>query len=113
MLAALWLGRLEKELTRQLPTAPPARQLAGRAGVVTIPALPPAGTPDPLVQLGRRPVGRRAEPVPTGLHTQPRHAVPAFAVGLADREEWTLPTRIHGHAPINPQFTATRHGNRV
>lgn len=113
MLAALWLGRLETDLARQPAAVPRAPQLTGRRDAVNVRALASPGTPDPLVQLQRRPLERRPEPVPTGRHAEPRHAAPAFAVGLADRDEWTLPTRIHGHSPINPQFKATRHVNRV
>ncbi|WP_082959625.1 hypothetical protein [Mycobacterium sp. E2462] len=113
MLAALWLGRLERELARQPVATPPARELTGGPDAANMRALASPGAPDPLVRLHRHPAERRPEPVPTGRQTAPRHAVPAFAVGLADRDEWTLPTRIHGHSHGNPQFRATRHVNRV
>lgn len=113
MLAALGLGRLESEL------APRARAVAGvdevfeRADGVDMHTLAAEGMPEALEYLHRREHAQLPGSRPNGRGGGPRHAAPSFAVSFVDRDEMTLPTRIHGHSHVNPQFRAPRHANPV
>ncbi|MEE3752277.1 MULTISPECIES: hypothetical protein [Mycobacterium] len=113
MLAALGLGRLEFELTHDALAVADVDEFLERAGDVDMRTLACEGMPEALEYLHRREARQLSGPVLTGRTDGPRHAAPSFAVGFVDRDEMTLPTRIHGHSHVNPQFRAPRHANRV
>lgn len=113
MLAALGLGRLESELTHDPRVVADVGDFLERAGGVDMRTLASEGMPEALEYLHRREAGQLPGPVLTGRDGGPRHAAPSFAIGFVDRDEMTLPTRIHGHSHVNPQFRAPRHANRV
>lgn len=113
MLAALGLGRLESELTRDAMVVTDVNEFLELAGGVDMRTLASEGMPEALEYLHRREARQLPGPVLTGRNDGPRHGAPSFAVGFVDRDEMTLPTRIHGHSHVNPQFRAPRHANRV
>lgn len=113
MLAALGLGRLESELAPDRMAVADADEFLERAGSTDMHTLASEGMPEALEYLHRREVAQLSDPARTGRNGGPRHAAPSFAVGFVDRDEMTLPTRIHGHSHVNPQFRAPRHANRV
>ncbi len=113
MLAALGLGRLEKELAHDSVTTTDVDAFLEQAEPVDVHTLAREGMPEALEYLHRRQAQRLSDGTPTGSKRGPRHAAPSFAIGFADCDENTLPTRIHTHPHANPQFRATRHVNRV
>ncbi|WP_242662891.1 hypothetical protein [Mycobacterium mantenii] len=113
MLAALGLGRLESELAPDALAVADVDEFLERAGGVDMHTLASEGMPEALEYLHRREIQQLAEAPANGRSGGPRHAAPSFAIGFVDRDELTLPTRIHGHSHVNPQFKAPRHANRV
>jgi hypothetical protein len=113
MLAALGLGKLESELTPAPCPVADAGELLERADAVDMHTLASEGMPEALEYLHRRELAQLPEGPANGRVGGPRHAAPSFAVRFVDRDEMTLPTRIHGHSHVNPQFRAPRHANRV
>lgn len=113
MLAALGLGRLESELAPSPLAVADVDEFLERAGGVDMHTLACEGMPEALEYLHRREARQLSEAPPDGRGGGPRHAAPSFVVGFVDRDEMTLPTRIHGHSHVNPQFKAPRHANRV
>ncbi|WP_406813787.1 hypothetical protein [Mycobacterium sp. M23085] len=113
MLAALGLGRLESELAPDALAAADVGEFLELAGGVDVHTLASEGMPEALEYLHRRELAQLAQAAANGQGSGPRHAAPSFAVGFVDRDEMTLPTRIRGHSPVNPQFRAPRHANRV
>lgn len=113
MLAALGLGRLESELTHDRMAVVDVDEFLEGAGGVDMRTLASEGMPEALEYLHRREAQQLSVPVLNGRDGGPRHAAPSFAVGFIDRDELTLPTRIHGHPHVNPQFRAPRHTYRV
>ncbi|WP_242660210.1 hypothetical protein [Mycobacterium mantenii] len=113
MLAALGLGRLESELAPDALAVADVDEFLERAGGVDMHTLASEGMPEALEYLHRREIQQLAEAPANGRGGGPRHAAPSFAIGFVDRDELTLPTRIHGHSHVNPQFKAPRHANRV
>jgi hypothetical protein len=113
MLAALGLGRLESELAPCTLAVADVDDFLERAGGVDMHTLASEGMPEALEYLHRRELAQLAEAPANGRGGGPRHAAPSFAVSFVDRDEMTLPTRIHGHSHVNPQFRAPRHANRV
>jgi hypothetical protein len=110
MLAALGLGRLEKELVHGSVTTVDVAEFLERAAAVDVHTLAREGMPEALEHLQRRQLERVSDTALAARRAMPRHAMPLFATDLA---EMTLPTRIHSHSQINPQFRATQHVNRV
>ncbi|OBJ66891.1 hypothetical protein A5653_15370 [Mycobacterium colombiense] len=113
MLAALGLGRLESELAPGALAVADVDEFLERAGGVDMHTLASEGMPEALEYLHRRELAQLSEAAADGRGGGPRHAAPSFAVSFVDRNEMTLPTRIHGHSHVNPQFRAPRHANRV
>jgi hypothetical protein len=113
MLAALGLGRLENELTRGPVAVTAVDELRERAGGVDMRTLASEGMPEALEYLHRRQAQQLSDASLTGRNGAPRHAAPALPLGFTDRDEMTLPTRIHSHSLVNPQFRAPRYVNRV
>ncbi len=113
MLAALGLGRLESELIHDRMAVVDVDELLESAGGVDMRTLASEGMPEALEYLHRREAQQLSAPALNGRDGGPRHAAPSFAVGFIDRDELTLPTRIHGHPHVNPQFRAPRHAYRV
>ncbi len=113
MLAALGLGRLERGLARDDVAMLAVTELFAHAEVVDVHTLAREGMPEALEYLHRREAQELSVAALAGLTTRPRHAAPSFAASFVDPAELTLPTRIHPHARINPQFKATRPVNRV
>lgn len=113
MLAALGLGRLESELAPRALVVADVDEFLERAGGVDMHTLASEGMPEALEYLHRRELAQLSEAPANGRTGGPRHAAPSFAVSFDDRDEMTLPTRIHGHPHVNPQFRAPRHANRV
>lgn len=110
MLAALALGRLEKELARDSVNTVDVAEFLARADVIDVQTLAREGMPEALEYLYRHQLAQVSDSARAARHALGRHVVPSFATDLA---EMTLPTRIHSHSHINPQFRATRHVNRV
>jgi hypothetical protein len=112
MLVALGLGRLESDLTPRARAVADVDKLLERADGVDMHTLAAEGMPEAVEYLHRRELAQL--PGTTGNRSAgPRHAAPSFAVSYVDRDELTLPTRIHGHSHVNPQFRAPRHANPV
>lgn len=112
MLAALGLGRLESELAPGASAVTDVDEFLERAGGVDMHTLASEGMPEALEYLHRRELAQLSES-PANGRGGPRHAAPTFSVSFVDRDEMTLPTRIHGQSHVNPQFRAPRHANRV
>lgn len=113
MLAALGLGWLESELTPGARAAADVDEFFEGAGGVDMHTLASEGMPEALEYLHRRELAQLAEAPANQRSGGPRHAAPSFAVSFVDRDEMTLPTRIHAHSHVNPQFRAPRHANPV
>ncbi|HTX94743.1 MAG TPA: hypothetical protein VME67_07770 [Mycobacterium sp.] len=113
MLAALSLGRLEKEFAQKSVTANRVDEFLEYAGVVDVRLLAREGMPEALEYFHRRQAWRLSDSALGRLEAGPHHALPPFALDLTGRGEMTLPTRIHTHSRINPQFKATRHVDPV
>jgi hypothetical protein len=113
MLAALGLGRLESELTPGTCAVADADEFPEGADGVDMHTLASEGMPEALEYLHRRELAQLPEAPANGRSGGPRHAAPSFAVSFVDRGEMTLPTRIHGHSHVDPQFRAPRHANPV
>jgi hypothetical protein len=114
MLAALGLGRLEKELARTSVTTADVDEFLEQAQAVDMRTLAREGITEALEYLHQREAQQLAEsPQPRAL-TGRHHAESMFAIGVTDPGTGRLlPTRIHAHSRANPQFGATRHVNRV
>ncbi len=113
MLAAHGLGRLEKDLAHDAVTATAVDEFLEQADAVDVHTLAREGMPEALEDLHRRQAQRLSDSPPSGSNAGPRHAAPSFGADFAEFDEVTLPTRIHAHSRINPQFKATRHVDRV
>jgi hypothetical protein len=112
MLAALGLGRLESDLAPRARAVADVDKFFERADGVDMHTLAAEGMPEAVEYLHRRELAQLPG-APGNGSAGPRHAAPSFAVSYVDRDELTLPTRIHGHSHVNPQFRAPRHANPV
>lgn len=113
MLAALGLGRLERELSPDAFTTTEVDELLEEADAVDMHTLAREGIPEALEYLHWRQAQRLSEAPPSGSHSGPRHAAPPFAAEFPDLGEVVLPTRTHAHSRGNSEFRAPRHANRV
>jgi hypothetical protein len=113
MLAALGLGRLEKELAHDSVTSTDVDEFLEHAEAVDVHTLAREGMPEALEYLHRRQAQRLADSPPPSSHTGRHRAEPLFATDLNGQDTAALPTRIHTHSRVNPQFSAPRHVNRV
>jgi len=113
MLATLGLGRLERELSSNIVTAKDVAEFLEQAEAVDVHTLAREGMPEALDYLHRRQAQRLAESPPHGSPPGPPRAEVFFAADHADPGMSGLPTRIHAHSRINPQFRETPDVNRV
>jgi hypothetical protein len=113
MLAALGLGRLEKALAHDTVTSIDVAEFLQHAEASDVRMLARKGMPEALESLHRRQAQRLAELPPAGSRGGAHHADQFFATELIGLGEAGLPTRVSTHSRPNPQFTATRHVNRV
>ncbi|MEB4207530.1 hypothetical protein [Mycobacterium sp. 94-17] len=113
MLAALGLGRLESELIPGACVVADVDEFLERAGGVDMHTLASEGMPEALEYLHRRELAQLPEGTAGGRGGGPRHAAPSFAVSFVDRDEMTLPTRIHGQSHVDPKFKVPRGANPV
>ncbi|MEZ0349847.1 hypothetical protein [Mycobacterium sp. pR1184] len=110
MLAALGLGRLERELGRESITSTDVDEFLDRAQAMDMHTLATEGMPEALEYLHRRQAQQLAlSPPPSGRH----RAESLLATAFTDPPARALPMRIHAHSGGNPQYEATRHVNRV
>ncbi len=113
MLTTLGLGRLEMALAHDTVTATDVAEFLEQAQAVDVHTLAREGMPEALDYLHRRQaLGLTEAPAPRAL-TGKHHAHSISATDFGRPAEAGLPTRIHSHSRANPQFTATRHANRV
>ncbi|OBA58787.1 hypothetical protein A5647_20330 [Mycobacterium sp. 1100029.7] len=113
MLAALGLGRLEKELARESITATDVDEFLDQAQPMDMHTLAREGMPEALEYLHRRQAQQLALPAPVSAQIG-RHRAESLLIGdVTEPRARALPVRIHAHSGANPQFEATRHVNRV
>ena len=113
MLATLGLARLERGLAPADVAMIAVTDFFERAELVDVHTLAQEGLPEALEYLHRRDAREISDAALTGLTAGPRHAAPPFAASFVDPGELTLPTRVHAHSRVNPQFKGTQHVNRV
>jgi hypothetical protein len=113
MLAALGLGRLEQELGHDTVTATDVDDFLEHAEAVDVHTLAREGMPEALDYLHRRQAQQLTDSPSSGSHGGKHRAETIFARDFANRGEAGLPTRIHTHSRVNPQYRATKHVNRV
>ena len=94
MMAALALGRLERDLGGTA-AATHAGAFAVRTDTVDVHALARGGIPEALDYLDLRQSQRLSGVLPTGRHALPTHAAPLFAVDLPVRDGLGVPMRGH------------------
>ncbi|WP_025736340.1 hypothetical protein [Mycobacterium genavense] len=110
MLAALGLGRLEKELARESITSTDVAEFLEQAEAMDMRTLAREGMPEALEYLHRRQAQQLAlSPPPGGRH----RAESLLATAFTDPPGRALPMRIHPPSGANPQYEATRHVDRV
>jgi hypothetical protein len=112
MLAALGLGRLEREITGEPVIATDADELPPLAEAVDLHTLAREGMPEALEYLHRQ-EQRQLECPPAGAHGGGRHAAPVFAANFCGSPEPGLSEPRHALSSVNPQFKTPRHVNRV
>jgi hypothetical protein len=113
MLAALGLGRLEKELVRESITTTDVDEFLEQAQAMDMHTLAREGMPEALEYLHRRQAQRLALPPPPSAHIG-RHRAESLLVGdFTEPGARPLPMRVGAHSGANPQFGGTRHVNRV
>ncbi|MDT5147250.1 MAG: hypothetical protein QOC58_1895 [Mycobacterium sp.] len=113
MLAALGLGRLEKDLARDTVTAVDVDEFLEHAEAVDMRTLAREGMPEALEYLHRRQALGLYDPPSTGRHALPPHAAPHFAIESREQGVIEIPMRVHAHSHDNPEYRLTRHVNRV
>ena len=114
MLAALGLGRLEKELARESVTTADVDEFLELAEAVDVRTLAREGITEALEYLHRRQAQQLAAAPPPQALTGRHHAESMFAIDVTDPGTGRLlPMRIHAHSRVYSQYGATRHVNRV
>jgi hypothetical protein len=113
MLAALGLGRLEKELACESITATDVDEFLEQAQAMDMHTLAREGMPEALEYLHRRQAQQLALSPPPSAHTGRHRAESVFASQVNGPGAAGSPMRIQAHSGANPQFGATRHVNRV
>jgi hypothetical protein len=113
MLTTLGLGRLERDFAHATVTATDVAEFLEHADAADVQKLARDGMPEALDCLHRRQAQRfhhSAQPgPPAGTH----RVMPFFAADIGDHGEGGLPTRMHTHSRVNPQFNDARHVNPV
>jgi len=95
MLAALGLGRLEKEFAYGTVTATDVDEFLEHADAVDVRTLAREGMPKALECLHRRQAQQLSDSPPASSHAGKHRAETIFARDFADRGEAGLPTRMH------------------
>jgi hypothetical protein len=113
MLAALGLGRLEKDLAGASATSTEAEEFVVHAEAVDVHTLAREGIPEALEYLRLREAQRLSGALPAGRHALPTHAAPLFAVDLPERAQIGVSVRIQAHSRVDQQVKLTRHADRV
>ncbi len=113
MLAALGLGRLEKDLAGDAVTATDGDDFLVHAEAVDVHTLAREGIPEALEYLHLRQAQRLSGALPAGRHALPTHAAPLFALDLPENAQIGVSVRIHAHSHVNEQVKLTRHVDRV
>jgi hypothetical protein len=113
MLATLGLGRLEKEIAHDTVTATDVDEFLEHAEAVDVHTLAREGMPEALDYLHRRQAQQLTESPAPGTHVGKHRPEIIFARDFNDAGEAGLPTQMHTHSRVNPQFRATRHVNGV
>jgi hypothetical protein len=113
ILAALGLGRLEKDLAGGTVNATDADDFLAYAEAVDVHNLAREGIPEALEYLHLRQAQRLSGALQAGRHALPTHATPLFAVGLPESGQIGVSVRIHAHSVVNQQVKLTQHVNRV
>ena len=116
MLAALGLGRLEKELAHDTVTTTEVATFLEHAAAVDVRTLARDGMPEALEYLHRRQALQLTAAPSPGPGAGRHRAESIFAGDFGGLSEAGLPTRIHTQSRGSPQFHefhATRHVNRV
>ena len=113
MLTTLGLGRLEREFAHATVTVTDVDEFLERAEAVDVHTLAREGMPEALEYLHWRQAQRTADAPAPESHVGRHRAETILARDFDGRGEPGLPTRIHTHSRVNPQFGGTRHVNRV
>lgn len=113
MLAALGLGRLERDLSPAAVTTTGVDEFLDQAEAVDVHTLAREGMPEALEFLHLRQARELSRPQPTGRHALPNHAAPHFALDSRERVQALVAVRMRAHSGVNPEFTLTRYVNRV
>ncbi|MGA7055545.1 MAG: hypothetical protein WBZ37_30660 [Mycobacterium sp.] len=113
MLAALGLGRLEKELAHDSVTATDVVAVNDQAEAMDMRTLAREGMPEALEYLHRRQALQLAESPSPESHAGRHRPASFFARDFAGPDEAGLPTRNTHAFAQQSQFNATRHVNRV
>ncbi|MEE6177118.1 hypothetical protein [Mycobacterium sp. 050134] len=113
MLAALGLGRLERDLSPAAVTATDVDEFLDQAEAVDVHTLAREGMPEALEFLHLRQARELSHPRPAGRHALPSPAAPRFAVDSRETVQALVAVRMHAHSGVNPEFTLTRYVNRV
>ncbi len=113
MLAALWLGRLERDLASDTVTASAVAEFLDQAEAVDLHTLAREGMPEALEYLHRRQALQLGDHPSRHSVSGHRHAAPSFTGDARNHGVALLPTTTPKHSRVNPQVTETRHVNRV
>ena len=113
MLAALGLGRLERDLAQDRVTTADVDEFLEHAEAVDVHTLAREGMPEALEYLHRRQELRLADSPTAAPRPGPRHAAAESAGGFKYLDEAGLPTRTQTRSHVNPQYKGTRHVDRV
>jgi hypothetical protein len=113
MLATLGLGRLEKEIAHDTVTATDVDEFLDHAEAVDMRTLAREGMPEALDYLHRRQAQQFSESSSQESHVGKHRPETIFARDFDGAAEARLAAQVQTHSRVNPQFSATRHVNRV
>jgi hypothetical protein len=113
MLATFGLGRLEASLANDTVTAKDVSDFLGQAEADDMSTLAREGMPEALNHMHRRLGEHITDPPVPSVSRNKHYADPFYRAAFAVADEPGLPTRRHRHSRANPQFSPTRHANRV
>jgi hypothetical protein len=113
MLVTLGLGRLETEIARNTVTTTDVDEFLAYAEPVDVHTLAREGMPEALDYLHRRQALQVTQSPSPALHVGKHRAETIFARDVANAGDAGLPSQVRPHSRVNPQFSGTRHVNRV